>query len=68
MWLENAQNWSKKDQIQPKNDENQANWPKYIQKSVSILQNSYSGQKVQDLPKNPTDGPQTYWAAHAYLW
>ena len=34
----------------------------------TLLQNSYSGQKLQDFPlKNPTADPETYWAAPAQL-
>ena len=49
MRLENVQNLPKNDQNGPRNVENQANWPKNIQKERKLLQNSYLGQKTRDF-------------------
>ena len=58
----------KKDQNLPKNEENQANWPKNIQKVRKLMQYFYSGQKTQDIHiKSYCCWPQTYWAAPAQL-
>ena len=50
MWLENVQKGPKNDQKHPKNVENQANWPKNIQKVHKLLQKFYSQQKARELP------------------
>ena len=49
MRLENVQNSPKNNQNGPKNVENQANWPKNIQKVRKLLQNFFSGQKPWDF-------------------
>ena len=65
MRLENLQNWPNNDQNRPKNVENQAIWPENIQNVC--VQNTYRGPKPRNFPKNPTAGPQTYWATPAQL-